>query len=157
MTGARHHAVRFAALHHHDAEIQDVGNLVECVFGRHSLVFAQLIEASCELLTQIRRFGVDDADSAKLAASRLQLLFAAKDDYVAGVVRDELLGRFERAGVVALGQHDRLLVGLRSREHGFQKRHAHSFLQVHAAHSTLVRRHFLSRLYVMAYRVGCYR
>ena len=120
-------------------------------------MLAQFIEARSELLAQIGCFGVDDADSAKLASPRLQLLLVAEDDHVAGVVRDELLGRFERAGIVALGQHDRLLVGLRSREHGFQKRHAHSFLQVHAAHSTLVRRHFLSRLYVMAYRVGCYR
>ena len=125
---AGNHAVGTAGLHHHDAEVQHVLHRFGGLFRGHALVLAQLVERVGELGGKLGRARVDQLRAFEVAPRCLDALDVAQDDEVRHILRQDSLGGFKRARVVAFCQHDGLLVGFCASDHGFQKRGHARFL-----------------------------
>ena len=121
MASAGHHAVGKAGLHHHDAEVQHVVQLLVGGFGGHALRFAQLVELACKLGAQLGRARVHDPRTVESVCGGFDGGRVAKDDEVGHAVGQDALRSRQRTLVVAFREHDGLLVLRGSGEHGIEK------------------------------------
>ena len=107
---ARHHAVGEAEVHHHRAEVGDVGHDVARLLDRDALVRAQLARtprrtARAARDRGLRTVGGRDVD-AEPGGARADLALVAEQREVGDRRAEQRVGRLQDAVVVALGQHD---------------------------------------------------
>ena len=103
MAGAGYHAVGTPGLHHEHAEEQLIAHLFGGLFQGHALMLAQFVQGVCELVVQVGVLRVDQCGAVEFAPRFLDRLHVAQDDQVGNILREDGLGCFERARVIALG------------------------------------------------------
>ena len=118
VAGAGDQAVGVAHLDHHGAVVGGVHDLGAGLLDGDALLGAELGELLGVglMVGGVGARGVDDGD-----ALDVDLVGVAQDDEVRQVLLDDLLGGLDGARVLALGQHDRLLVRLGGGLHAAQE------------------------------------
>ena len=114
MASACNHAIGHASLYKHDAKVQDILDDLGGFFLRHTLVFPALIQTICKLCLVFRTFRIDDAGAFQVFPAFLNCTNITKDYKICNTICKNALSSFQCTGVIALRQHDRLLVLLGS-------------------------------------------
>ena len=129
MASATNQAICMASLQQHGAKIHDIIHLSFRFFGGNALALAQLVERLGHFFAKLALSVVDNGRAIEFEALCSDLFRFADNHDVCKTLLQRLLGSFQDALVIALGQNDGLLVGLSAVDHSAQKRcHAASFL-----------------------------
>ena len=112
MAGAGDQAVGVAHLDHHGAKVGGVHHLGASLLDGNALLGAELSKLLRILLVLLGIARVDDG-----SAGNVDLVGVAQDDELCQALLDDLGGCDDGARILALGQDDRLKVGLGGRLH----------------------------------------
>ena len=112
VAGAGDQAVGIAHLDHHGAKVGGVHHLGASLLDGNALLGAELGKLLRVLLVLLGIARVDDG-----GAGNVDLVGVAQDDDLCQALLDDLGGRDDGARILALGQDDRLKVGLGGRLH----------------------------------------